>query len=171
MIKIKASVGKNGVNHGDDVKTVQTLLRRDYNYVWLAPDAPVAVTGKIDNATINAIIKFQRNAIKIQSPDGLIKPGLRTWKNLLRGVPKDSAPTPPDNVVKSLNRWRYENCIQYMQSEMTTNVVSNTANAIYAAILASYAISGFESRRTGGLGGDGALRSGMGPQAEITQKA
>lgn len=138
MLKINASVGKNGVNRSDDVRIVQTLLRRDYNYVWLAPDAPVSLTGKIDTAAVDAIIKFQKNAIKMQKPDGLIKPGLRTWKNLVRGVPKDSAPTPPDNVVKSLNRWRYEDCIQYMHGEMTTNINSNAAQAIYAANVASF---------------------------------
>lgn len=131
LLNIKASVGKNGVNNARDVLTVQKLLRRDYNYVWLSPDAPVAATGRIDQATINAIIKFQRLAVRIAQPDGLIQPGLRTWKNLLRGVKKDRSPIAPDEVIQAVNRWRYANCIEYMGSEMVTNAKSKTVSTIW----------------------------------------
>ena len=138
LLKITASVGKNGVNHPADVRVVQTLLRRDYNYTWLAPDPFVPLNGRIDGATAGAIIKFQRLALRMSLPDGLISPGGRTWKNLVRGVPKNSPPTAPTAEIQSINRWRYQNCVAYMTGEMTTNAQSKTATAIYVANTSVY---------------------------------
>lgn len=97
----------------------------------------MSITGRIDDHTINAIIKFQRMAIVIRQPDGLVKPGLRTWKNLVRGVKKDGSPTPPDDVKHSLNLWRFHNCMQYMFNEMRNNAASSTVSTIYALNISS----------------------------------
>lgn len=137
---IKHSVGKGGRNDSADVRIVQQLLRRDYNHVWLKPDQPVPLTGKVDEQTVAAITKFQRNAIGMSSPDGLVKPGLRTWKNLLRGVKKGEKPTPPDDVKWTVNLWRFHNCLLYMFDEMKNNAASTTVASIKALNVAGYAM-------------------------------
>lgn len=91
--EIKRSVGKNGVNHRDDVKVVQNLLNR-----WMPPPLKLlAVDGMVGSNTVNAIERFQKTAVAISHVDGLIEPGKTTW-TLLREFWHEGA----DIVNKSL---------------------------------------------------------------------
>lgn len=85
MVSIRGSVGRNGINHDGDVKTVQGLLNRHI----VSPARLLKVDGYVGPKTINAILAFQRG-IGIMNCDGRVDPGRRTFQ-ALRTFPK-SAP-------------------------------------------------------------------------------
>lgn len=71
--KLIASVGKEGVNHKQDLERVQTmLLLHGYN--------PGNTDGFYSETTLNAILGFQKKFMTI--PDGRIDPDGKTWKLL-----------------------------------------------------------------------------------------
>lgn len=76
MKKLQGSVGLGGANFRKDVMAIQNLLAEN-GY------APGPADGSLRMATISAIQKFQRTAIKMNSPDGLIEPGGITWQKLI----------------------------------------------------------------------------------------
>jgi len=69
-------VGLGGANFRKDVITIQNLLAEN-GY------APGAADGRLRMEMISAIQKFQRTAMKMNSPDGLIEPGGITWQELI----------------------------------------------------------------------------------------
>ena len=72
--KITASVGQGGKNVKADVITVQTLLNKK--------GAKLTVDGSCGPKTIAAITAFQKQIVKLASPDGRIDPGGKTWTAL-----------------------------------------------------------------------------------------
>lgn len=88
---ITASVGRGGQNRPGDVKIVQTLL----NAKLPIPFRPLAVNGICDFNTIGVIEAFQRNELKIGSPDGRVDPGGRTLRILAGGRSAASTATKP----------------------------------------------------------------------------
>lgn len=82
MVSIRGSVGRNGINHDGDVKTVQGLLNRHI----VPPARLLKVDGYVGPKTINAILAFQR-CIGIINCDGRVDPGGRTFQ-ALRTFPK-----------------------------------------------------------------------------------
>jgi peptidoglycan L-alanyl-D-glutamate endopeptidase CwlK len=74
--KLQGSVGLGGANFRKDVMAIQNLLAEN-GY------APGAADGRLRMETISAIQKFQRTAMKMNSPDGLIEPGGITWQELI----------------------------------------------------------------------------------------
>lgn len=81
MSVITASVGRNGVNRADDVRTIQTLLNKHRR----PGDGPVAITGIANQDTIAAIEEFQKRVVKLVNPDGRVDPGGRTLRALDTG--------------------------------------------------------------------------------------
>jgi putative chitinase len=81
---ISKSVGRNGVNDNDDVKTVQILL--NLNIDKLIPLPPLAEDGLIGSQTIGAIEEFQRRVVRMAAPEGLVDPGSTTLQRLQQGV-------------------------------------------------------------------------------------
>jgi murein DD-endopeptidase MepM/ murein hydrolase activator NlpD len=81
MIRIDASVGRNGQNRFQDVATVQTLLN-DCRHL-LEPLPAVSPSGVVGPETIRAIEEFQRRVMKMQAPDGRVDPGGRTLNTLV----------------------------------------------------------------------------------------
>lgn len=82
MPRITAGVGPDKPNSAADVTVVQTLLNaqaRKYGY------GAVAVTGRYESTTAAAVASFQRNALGIRTPDGLVEPDSITFRALDAG--------------------------------------------------------------------------------------
>ena len=84
MTTLNGSVGKNGRNMFQDVKTVQRLLNQNLNL--LSPFLRLVEDGSLGPQTINAILEFQRRVVKLPTPDGRIDPNGATWKKLLENA-------------------------------------------------------------------------------------
>jgi hypothetical protein len=79
MVTISNSVGVNGPNKPVDVMIVQHLLNLNYDVA----DYQTPITGTLDNAMIQAIKRFQQNALAMKIPDGRIAPGGITFRRLV----------------------------------------------------------------------------------------
>lgn len=88
MAKLKGSVGQNGDNLRDDVRLVQKLLN-DHN---LAPLRPLSVDGRVGPLTIESIRHFQSKYVGMQSPDGRIDPGGKSFRRLSGGGGTQASP-------------------------------------------------------------------------------
>lgn len=79
---ITGSVGLNGVNKAQDVRTVQVLLNQH------KPSAahPISEDGLGGPKTIAAIIEFQKRVVKLHNPDGRVDPQGITWQALTGGT-------------------------------------------------------------------------------------
>jgi putative chitinase len=82
---ISSSVGRNGSNKHDDVKTVQILINMSIGK--LVPLAPLEADGGIGSKTITAIEEYQRRVLSMPQPDGRVDPNGTTLKKLREGVP------------------------------------------------------------------------------------
>ena len=78
MVTISNSVGATGLNKPVDVMIVQHLLNLNYDVA----DYQTPITGALDNAMIQAIKRFQQNALAMKTPDGRITPGGITFRRL-----------------------------------------------------------------------------------------
>jgi hypothetical protein len=76
-LSIQGSVGKGGKNAYNDVRTVQKLLNQRRG-----SSPRISEDGVCGPATINAIIRFQRNVMKWSTADGRVDPGGSTWRAL-----------------------------------------------------------------------------------------
>ena len=89
---IQKSVGKDGVNEKEDVRTVQSLLKNDWDY-------KIDINGEADDPTIQAIRQFQhRYAGMIRSQDARVDPNGTTWK-YLTGALKPTMGKTDDGIV------------------------------------------------------------------------
>ena len=82
---ISMSVGRNGVNRWEDVRTVQILI--NLNMEKLASPGPLAENGLIGSRTIGAVEEFQRRVVGLANPDGRVDPNGRTLRGLREGMP------------------------------------------------------------------------------------
>jgi len=80
-MSIRTHVGREGsrgrFNGPEDVRTVKLLLSAVY------PTARISVNTTMDGGTIDAIMLFQREAVRLATPDGIVSPNGRTWRALL----------------------------------------------------------------------------------------
>ena len=81
MYRLGGSVGQNGRNAYDDVLLVQKQLNKNAHIVPAI--GQLAETGVMDEATLAAIVVFQRTVVRLSAPDGRIDPHGRTWRVLL----------------------------------------------------------------------------------------
>ncbi len=81
---IAGSVGANGDNTRDDVKTVQVLLNLHRHELGLA--APLAEDGVIGPGTLGAIETFQRKVAKMAHPDRRVDPNGFTLSKLRANI-------------------------------------------------------------------------------------
>ncbi len=90
---ILSSVGNKGKNAKVDVKVIQASLNLVNNSAFSLKNK-LAVDGQIGKQTIDAIELFQKDVVKLKSPDGRVDPAgktLRTLKaNLTKGLSKDA---------------------------------------------------------------------------------
>lgn len=99
--KIKHSVGKNGTNIPDDVRTVRTLLNK-----FLVPGSlggpPLQMEGKVGKPTINAIKAFQAVYLGHNNPDGRVDPGGKTLTALDGPITQPRLGDPHDKIATSV---------------------------------------------------------------------
>jgi hypothetical protein len=81
MITTSNSVGRTGRNKPIDVMIVQHLLNLNYDVVDYK--APAPITGIMDDAMIQAIMRFQQNAFGRKQPDGQVNAGGRRSQSWL----------------------------------------------------------------------------------------
>ncbi|MEW6381869.1 MAG: glycoside hydrolase family 19 protein [bacterium] len=120
---ISKSVGRNGVNNKDDVKTVQIIL--NLNIDKLIPLRPLVEDGLIGSHTINAIEEFQRRVVRMAKPDGRIEPDGTTLRHLRKGMPSHFSEAKLRGIViraTSVNIARYYNALnlKMIESQITT---------------------------------------------------
>lgn len=75
MKAIRGSVGKTAKNYPDDVFVVQTLLNRHRK----PPKKLISVDKIAGGETVQAIIDFQAQVVKLNRPDGRIDPAGKTF--------------------------------------------------------------------------------------------
>jgi hypothetical protein len=76
---LSASVGRDGQNRPDDVRSVQQMLNK---HLPSLGSPGLTVDGKIGAQTISAITAFQARVMHAPHPDGRIDPGGATFKAL-----------------------------------------------------------------------------------------
>jgi hypothetical protein len=98
-MKLESSVGQKlaARNMKEDVLATQKLLNglvidpvpavleqaaSLYTGDAIPPTGSLGETGTIDDKTVAAIVGFQKNVVKIKSPDGVIGPSGPTWRAL-----------------------------------------------------------------------------------------
>jgi hypothetical protein len=105
MKQLTAPVGKGQANLAVDVREVQRLL--DAYHVDRGRGRMVRIDGRFGALTAAAIDQFQRDAVGLQKPDGVIDPGGRTWRRLALQDAKsglgqagvDAAPDPHAELI------------------------------------------------------------------------
>lgn len=113
--RISAPVGRNGKNFAPDVLVVQRLLMaRLGSYGPLRPFAPDGICGP---QTIEAIMQFQRNAVRMLAPDGRVDPNGKTFAALVGGIIGAAAGPAGGGQARSLSQAgrdfisRHEGCV------------------------------------------------------------
>ncbi len=86
MYRLTGSVGQGGRNAHDDVLLVQKLLNKNAQIATL--NGTIPETGIYDESTQKGILAFQRNVVRLSSPDGRIDPHGRTFRILLGEQPQ-----------------------------------------------------------------------------------
>ena len=84
---IVGSVGANGRNNRNDVKTIQILLNMHGDALSLT--TPLAEDGAISSGLLEAIETFQRKVVLMTNPDRLIDPNGSTLTKLCAGIGAD----------------------------------------------------------------------------------
>jgi murein endopeptidase len=90
MDRLNGSVGRGGRNDHADVLMVQKKLNK--NLHLMGTTIPVPEDGNVDAKTQEAIITFQRVAMRITTPDGRVDPNGRTW-SMLTGAQGQTTPS------------------------------------------------------------------------------
>jgi hypothetical protein len=108
MSTLTASVGRNGINHPDDVRTIQALLNKNRPL----GQSLIAVNGLMTAATIAAIEEFQKRVVKLDTPDGRVDPGGNTLKALDASVSQTAASTNLSGAA-----WWHANQAKFPNSE------------------------------------------------------
>ena len=80
MKGILGSVGKAGKNIRSDVLLIQELL--NHKITRLPGEKKLVADGIIGPKTIDLITKYQKNVMKMQTPDGRVDPGGKTFRSL-----------------------------------------------------------------------------------------
>ena len=89
---LSGTVGRGGANARADVVRVQRML----NARRAAGEDRLDLDGIAGPLTMGAIERFQRRAMRMVRPDGLVEPGRRTWRAL--GGPGPATRRPPPRV-------------------------------------------------------------------------
>lgn len=110
---LSGSVGRNSMNHPDDVRLVQRLI----NANLAIPLAPLVEDGICGPETISAIETYQHRNLGMNPPDGRVDPTGRTFQSLSGG----GALPPPQTTARPRK-----------------NPVGNIPNEIIAAAQASH---------------------------------
>ncbi|MBC8166406.1 MAG: chitinase [Bryobacteraceae bacterium] len=117
---IKASVGQNGKNLSEDVKTVQLLLNLNSAAILPQPP-PLNITGKMDEPTLSAIAQFQRDIVGAPVPDSRVDPGGATLLALQNGMPADFSQDKVAGIMINATADRVRRYYTFLVSQMKDN--------------------------------------------------
>lgn len=121
MPEIRASVGRGGVNHHDDVVLVQQLLNVHVASFGLPM---LSVDGDAADNTVKAIRRYQRDVVGISQTDGRIDPGGRTWRALAAGQMVQPAGVPDGGPPPlSGEAWWHSNQARFPNSNSISTLV------------------------------------------------
>lgn len=84
MLRITGSVGNNGQNRTNDVRTVQELLNKNIKHLY--PLLPLKPDGACGPITIGLIREFQRRKAGLSKPDGRVDPDGKTFLALIEAT-------------------------------------------------------------------------------------
>lgn len=98
MVMLTGSVGEDGVNKKGEVEKVQQLLNKNLH---LIPNIKkLAEDDTIGTHTIDAIVAYQKNVLKMIKPDGRVDPNGKTLKSLVANAKKPR----PANVIAFITK-------------------------------------------------------------------
>lgn len=143
MSGIQYSVGAGGINHPDDVRTIQKLI----NEHTLTPLASLDVNGLADDATITAIRHFQSVYVGMKYPDGRVDPSGKTIKKLVdvqnhpQAAEKEEQSETP-TIRRENDEWRRKFVRPQVKENPVTTKIIDTAEPHFRGVNA-VVISGF----------------------------
>lgn len=124
---IAKSVGHSGRNDLTDVRVFQILFNLNRKRFIGTKPAKLKVDGQIGRKTIAAMRKFETNVMKLKTSDGMMVPGDKTVKALLKGLPPGPSKEKlsvvmPRALSTNIDRY-YEPLVAGMQKyAITTNL-------------------------------------------------
>ena len=124
MSRIAASVGHNGENRPDDVRSIQKLL----NEHSLPPLRPLDVDGHAGEKTIETIRHFQSSKLGLKKPDGRVDPNGRTMRALLDGPGSSDKPAADPAPADESRTPREERADRKRRSEFVGGSVREKEN-------------------------------------------
>lgn len=116
MSTLTASVGRGGINHPNDARTVQSLLNKNRPI----GHSLIAVTGKMNPETISAIEEFQKRVVNLDTPDGRVDPDGKTLKALDAGAQQTALTANHSGAV-----WWHANQAKFPNSKRIEDLESN----------------------------------------------
>lgn len=127
MYRLSGSVGRGGHNAHDDVLLVQRQLSKNAHIA--AGLGALRETGIADEATIAAIMAFQRSVVRLASPDGRVDPQGRTWRMLLGEQPQATGAVFVRLVAEDANYYLYSPPERVWGTPMTVQAIARVAEA------------------------------------------
>jgi hypothetical protein len=82
MVKISYSVGKNGINKYSDVMKIQGFIKKNLHLIKKIKR--LKEDGRAGRFTMNAIVLYQKNVVKMSKPDSRVDPSGKTLIKLNR---------------------------------------------------------------------------------------
>lgn len=143
---IAKAVGVGATNRPHDVTQVQALLN---HYVTRLEIPPLDVDGECGHKTKAAIVAFQDDVVGMDTPDGRIDPGGRTWM-LLSAEPRlipEVAPHPSTGTLATLLTPGPQTRLVYADYEAAATTLGCTVPAIKAVAIVECAREAFDSLR------------------------
>jgi flagellum-specific peptidoglycan hydrolase FlgJ len=100
MVILIGSVGQNGKNKMGEVKKVQLLLNGN---LYLIPNIKkLSEDDKLGNLTVQAIKEYQKNVLKMITPDGRVDPNGKTLRSLNSNTRKPRPANVKAFIIKTL---------------------------------------------------------------------
>jgi Penicillin-insensitive murein endopeptidase len=128
MYRLTGSVGQGGRNAHDDVLLVQKQLNKNAQIAALVGQVPE--TGICDDATVRAIMGFQRTVVRLGNPDGRIDPHGRTWRTLLGEQPQATNVAFVQLAGDNGNYYLYESSDRVWGTPSTIQAIKNVASVL-----------------------------------------
>lgn len=155
MTMISASVGNNGVNLENDVRTVQTLLNK--NLAYLRPNLALKVDGYCGPVTTGMILEFQRRRVGLAKPDGCVEPKGKTFSMLMETKDRDMGLKGGyDNLLLVVQQFLEtaghtlrEAMYRSTRQALVDGDFRNAANTLSVEVAAIKAVSAVESNGSG----------------------
>lgn len=131
MYRLGSSVGQGAPNNHDDVLVVQALLNKNTHIAESVGRVPE--TGTLDEATQRAILAFQKDIVRIASPDGRVDPKGRTFRVLTGDSPHGATVAFVQLTEDGVGYYRYATPDKLWGTPTTIQSVRNLGAALTRA--------------------------------------